>query len=46
MTNKPFGVNLTLLPAMVPPDYAAYARVIIEEKVNIVETAGNSPGPV
>lgn len=31
---------------MVPPDYAAYARVIIEEKVNIVETAGNSPGPV
>ncbi|EMD92235.1 hypothetical protein COCC4DRAFT_48164 [Bipolaris maydis ATCC 48331] len=46
MTKKPFGVNLTLLPAMVPPDYAAYARVIIEEKVNIVETAGNSPGPV
>lgn len=46
MTKNPFGVNLTLLPAMVPPDYAAYARVIIEEKVNIVETAGNSPGPV
>jgi NAD(P)H-dependent flavin oxidoreductase YrpB (nitropropane dioxygenase family) len=46
MTKFPFGVNLTLLPAMVPPDYAAYARVIIEEKVNIVETAGNSPGPV
>ncbi|KAH7413774.1 hypothetical protein DE146DRAFT_5281 [Phaeosphaeria sp. MPI-PUGE-AT-0046c] len=46
MTKYPFGVNLTLLPAMVPPDYAAYARVIIEEKVKIVETAGNSPGPV
>jgi NAD(P)H-dependent flavin oxidoreductase YrpB (nitropropane dioxygenase family) len=46
MTKNPFGVNLTLLPAMVPPDYAAYARVIIEEKINIVETAGNSPGPV
>jgi len=46
MTNKPFGVNLTLLPAMVPPDYPAYARVIIEEGINIVETAGNSPGPV
>ncbi|KAL5115622.1 hypothetical protein ACEQ8H_006509 [Pleosporales sp. CAS-2024a] len=46
MTKCPFGVNLTLLPAMVPPDYAAYARVIIEEKVTIVETAGNSPGPV
>ncbi|KAH8731970.1 2-nitropropane dioxygenase-like protein [Phaeosphaeriaceae sp. PMI808] len=46
MTKYPFGVNLTLLPALVPPDYAAYARVIIEEKINIVETAGNSPGPV
>ncbi len=46
MTKNPFGVNLTLLPAMVPPDYAAYARVIIEEGINIVETAGNSPGPV
>lgn len=46
MTSNPFGVNLTLLPAMVPPDYGAYARVIIEEGVKIVETAGNSPGPV
>lgn len=46
MTNKPFGVNLTLLPAMVPPDYPGYARVIIEEGIRIVETAGNSPGPV
>jgi len=46
MTKKPFGVNLTLLPSMIPPDYPAYARVIIEEGINIVETAGNSPGPV
>jgi NAD(P)H-dependent flavin oxidoreductase YrpB (nitropropane dioxygenase family) len=46
MTKKPFGVNLTLLPAMVPPDYPGYARVIIEEGIRIVETAGNSPGPV
>jgi NAD(P)H-dependent flavin oxidoreductase YrpB (nitropropane dioxygenase family) len=46
MTNKPFAVNITLLPALVPPDYAAYARVVIEEGINIVETAGNSPGPV
>lgn len=46
MTSNPFGVNLTLLPALVPPDYAAYARVIIEEGITIVETAGNSPGPV
>ena len=46
MTSYPFGVNLTLLPALVPPDYGAYARVIIEEGIGIVETAGNSPGPI
>jgi NADH:quinone reductase (non-electrogenic) len=46
LTARPFAVNITLLPALVPPDYAAYARVVIEERVRIVETAGNSPGPV
>ncbi|KAL9613043.1 MAG: hypothetical protein Q9167_002389 [Letrouitia subvulpina] len=46
MTSSPFAVNITLLPALVPPDYHAYARVIIDEGVRIVETAGNSPGPV
>ena len=46
MTKNPFGVNLTLLPALVPPDYHGYAKVIIEEGIRIVETAGNSPGPV
>lgn len=39
-------MNITLLPAIVPPDYSAYARVVVEEGVRIVETAGNSPGPV
>lgn len=46
MTKKPFGVNLTLLPAAVPPPYTEYAQVIISEGIKIVETAGNSPGPV
>jgi NADH:quinone reductase (non-electrogenic) len=46
MTKNPFGVNLTLLPAMVPPDYGAYAQAIIDEGIKVVETAGNSPGPV
>uniref|UniRef100_A0A6B2L9D4 Uncharacterized protein n=1 Tax=Arcella intermedia TaxID=1963864 RepID=A0A6B2L9D4_9EUKA len=45
LTTKPFGVNITLLPAFVPPDYASYAKVILEEGVKIVETAGNNPGP-
>ncbi|QUC16278.1 uncharacterized protein UV8b_00519 [Ustilaginoidea virens] len=46
LTAAPFAVNLTLLPAMVPPDYGAYAQAIIDEGVRVVETAGNSPGPV
>ncbi|KAF3929223.1 hypothetical protein AA313_de0204626 [Arthrobotrys entomopaga] len=46
MTSKPFAVNLTLLPALVPPDYNAYANVIIEEGIKIVETAGNNPAPI
>lgn len=46
MTKNPFGVNLTFLPALTPPDYPAYAKVIIEEGVRIVETAGNNPGPI
>lgn len=43
MTNKPFGVNLTILPVINPPPYAEYVDVIIHEKVPVVETAGNSP---
>jgi nitronate monooxygenase len=43
MTKKPFGVNLTFLPALTPPDYPGYIRAIIEGGVKIVETAGNNP---
>ncbi|KAH0608459.1 uncharacterized protein H6S33_001593 [Morchella sextelata] len=46
MTTKPFAVNITLLPSLVPPDYGAYAQVVIDEGIKIVETAGNSPGPI
>ncbi len=46
MTPNPFAVNITLLPSLSPPDYNAYARVCIDEGIKIVETAGNSPGPV
>ena len=43
MTDKPFGVNLTFLPSLTPPDYPGLIKVIIEGGVNIVETAGRSP---
>lgn len=46
MTPNPFAVNITLLPSLNPPDYSAYARICIDEDIKIVETAGNSPGPV
>ncbi len=43
MTAKPFGVNLTFLPSVTPPDYPGYIRSIVEGGVKIVETAGNNP---
>jgi len=43
MTDKPFGVNLTILPSIKPPPYADYVEAIIAGGVRIVETAGNSP---
>jgi len=42
-TKKPFGVNLTILPAIIPPDYEGFAKAIVESGVKIVETAGNDP---
>jgi nitronate monooxygenase len=43
MTDKPFGVNLTILPSVTPPPYAAYRRAIIDSGITIVETAGYKP---
>ncbi len=45
MTDKPFGVNITLLPAAQPIDYEAYINAAIEEGVDIIETSGRSPEP-
>ncbi len=43
MTGRPFGVNLTFLPAFAEPPYAEYIQAIIEGGVSIVETAGRNP---
>jgi NADH:quinone reductase (non-electrogenic) len=43
LTDKPFAVNLTILPAVSPPPYAEYVDAIIYCGVRVVETAGNSP---
>ncbi|HKP78033.1 MAG TPA: nitronate monooxygenase family protein [Phenylobacterium sp.] len=43
LTDKPFGVNLTILPAITPPPYAEYRQAIIDSGIKIVETAGYKP---
>jgi len=43
LTDQPFGVNLTLLPVGVTPDYEGIVKVIIEEGIKVVETAGRNP---
>ena len=45
MTDKPFGVNLTILPTIKPVPYEEYARVICENGIPVVETAGRNPEP-
>jgi nitronate monooxygenase len=44
-TDKPFGVNLTILPSIIPLPYDEYREAIIESGVGIVETAGYNPQP-
>ncbi|MGW5073330.1 NAD(P)H-dependent flavin oxidoreductase [Rhodococcus sp. NPDC004095] len=43
LTDKPFGVNLTILPSITPPPYAEYRQAIVESGIKIVETAGANP---
>ncbi|HST40893.1 MAG TPA: nitronate monooxygenase family protein [Conexibacter sp.] len=43
LTDRPFGVNLTILPSITPPPYAEYRQAIVEAGVTIVETAGANP---
>ncbi|MFE5942474.1 NAD(P)H-dependent flavin oxidoreductase [Streptomyces sp. NPDC056480] len=43
MTDKPFGINLTILPTLEPVPYAEYRAAIIESGIKVVETAGSNP---
>ena len=45
LTDKPFGVNLTILPSITPPPYDEYRQVIVDAGIKIVETAGSNPAP-
>lgn len=44
-TDKPFAVNLTILPTIKPVPYQEYAQAIVDSGVKIVETAGRNPEP-
>jgi len=43
LTSQPFGVNLSLFPALRPIDNNLYVEVILEEGVPVVETSGHRP---
>jgi NAD(P)H-dependent flavin oxidoreductase YrpB (nitropropane dioxygenase family) len=45
LTDRPFGVNLTFLPTLVPKDYGSLIDVVVDEGIKIVETAGRNPEP-
>jgi nitronate monooxygenase len=45
LTDKPFGINLTILPTINPIPYDEYRQVICESGCKVVETAGNNPQP-
>ncbi|OUS97211.1 nitronate monooxygenase family protein [Rhodococcus sp. NCIMB 12038] len=45
LTDKPFGVNLTILPTIQPVPYDEYRDAIVDSGITIVETAGGNPAP-
>jgi len=45
LTDKPFAVNVTLLPTMRPINYEEYFAAALEEGVKIFETSGRNPEP-
>ena len=45
LSDKPFGVNITVLPTLNPVPYEEYVAAAVEGKVKFVETAGRSPEP-
>jgi nitronate monooxygenase len=45
LTDKPFGVNLTILPTITPVPYDEYRDAIIDSGITVVETAGSNPAP-
>ncbi len=45
MTDRPFAVNVTVMPTTRTVNYEEYFSAAVEEGVNIIETSGLSPEP-
>jgi nitronate monooxygenase len=45
LTKKPFGVNISLFPALMPRPPEEILQTVIDAEVKILETAGRSPEP-
>ena len=45
MTDKPFGVNVSLFPALMPRPADELIDQVIQAGIKIIETAGRSPAP-
>lgn len=47
LTDKPFGINLSMVPEFgLPERTLKFCDVVVEEGVRVVETAGRSPEPL
>jgi nitronate monooxygenase len=47
LTDKPFGINLSMVPEFgLPERTLKFCNVVVEEGVKVVETAGRSPEPL
>jgi len=47
LTDKPFGINLSMVPEFgLPERTLKFCDVVVEEGVQVVETAGRSPEPL
>src|SRR3546814_16550404 len=44
-TDKPFGVNLTILPSMRTVNHDELRETIVDAGVRVIETAGANTGP-
>ena len=43
LTNKPFGVNINLFPALRPQNLEEFVDAVLDEGIPVIETAGRSP---